>query len=598
MRQADYRSKQQIVNRIKSRTIQKYNITFLPREQVSDFVLSAYNALLFYAQVLNETSRLPQPDYSGEVIAKKSWNRTFTLPSGPVYLDSSGERLWDICVRGLQKSSWDFEPVMRFSTQRRRLIDHRENTIEWPEDYSWPPPSSPKTLLSNKEALVWSNQLPVTTAVVLLCVALLVLGMVVSTVWFREKHGLPRGDRWWKIHRHEIATKDGSDGLCAFIHSEAEETVESGWGQQCFYKDKLVSLRRISTTEDFPPSRSALRLLWQIQSLDCTNLTKLYGLCLGHDELFFVYENCEKGNLMKLLQTSACHNPEIKLTLTNDLIEGLYCIHNSILLRHGFLSPYVCKINKRFTLKITDYGIYDIGHTVGSQWEDKDRQREVNIDAYVAPEFKTFPYTTYNLIILAENGSAKADMYSFGGILAVLFDECQRLGVPYDLADPCWFVQRLIPACQELVPSRRPSIARIREKFQEFIGPDKHDFLDKILQRLERFVNELEQTIARKTADVCYQKNIQERLLSAMLPPFVPNCREHALGFEPVPFDDLTVLSCIFLTGVNVQKEASPSSLFDDLYDMEVMMDRVMDSHDITVIETHSSCLLVRRNTG
>ncbi|GAV05232.1 hypothetical protein RvY_15398-2 [Ramazzottius varieornatus] len=267
MRQADYRSKQQIVNRIKSRTIQKYNITFLPREQVSDFVLSAYNALLFYAQVLNETSRLPQPDYSGEVIAKKSWNRTFTLPSGPVYLDSSGERLWDICVRGLQKSSWDFEPVMRFSTQRRRLIDHRENTIEWPEDYSWPPPSSPKTLLSNKEALVWSNQLPVTTAVVLLCVALLVLGMVVSTVWFREKHGLPRGDRWWKIHRHEIATKDGSDGLCAFIHSEAEETVESGWGQQCFYKDKLVSLRRISTTEDFPPSRSALRLLWQVPAV-------------------------------------------------------------------------------------------------------------------------------------------------------------------------------------------------------------------------------------------------------------------------------------------------------------------------------------------
>lgn len=104
------------------------------------------------------------------------------------------------------------------------------------------------------------------------------------------------------------------------------------------------------------------------------------------------------------------------------LLQAVYVIHVSPLIRHGHLRPSVCMVDKRLTLKVSKIGFYDIlassnTNRPGNFGENLSDQQKESLLHWTAPELRTVLYDSGSVGAVVKAGTKYADIYSLSAIV-------------------------------------------------------------------------------------------------------------------------------------------------------------------------------------
>ncbi|WAR31520.1 ANPRA-like protein [Mya arenaria] len=95
-----------------------------------------------------------------------------------------------------------------------------------------------------------------------------------------------------------------------------------------------------------------------MRDITCQNLTRLIGLCPDNNNVCILMEHCSRGSLQDILHNESIQlDWDFKLSLLNDIVEGMHYLHSSSIGVHGRLTSSRCVIDSRFVLKITGFGL-------------------------------------------------------------------------------------------------------------------------------------------------------------------------------------------------------------------------------------------------
>ncbi|OQV11627.1 putative Atrial natriuretic peptide receptor 1 [Hypsibius exemplaris] len=121
---------------LRTRSERNYNVSFPPSSSgPSEFVITAYSAVLALAQVLNESLNDEGIFESGNEIARRFLSRTFYDPVvGDLYVDSAGERQRPMCLMDFDFTVREFQEVLSYTRGKSKDDDIgsvNNRTIDW-----------------------------------------------------------------------------------------------------------------------------------------------------------------------------------------------------------------------------------------------------------------------------------------------------------------------------------------------------------------------------------------------------------------------------------------------------------------------------------
>uniref|UniRef100_A0A3B3XKA9 guanylate cyclase n=1 Tax=Poecilia mexicana TaxID=48701 RepID=A0A3B3XKA9_9TELE len=243
------------------------------------------------------------------------------------------------------------------------------------------------------------------------------------------------------------------------------------------------------------------------------HLTRFIGACIDPPNICIVIEYCPRGSLQvpsPWTGSSSCAPPGLQVgqTLSTHLRpQGMVFLHNSVIVSHGKLKSSNCVVDKRFVLKITDYGLTSFRSDPDCLW--------------VAPELLRMESPPLQ-------GTQKGDVYSFGIILQ---EVALRRGAFYlegALLSPKGKPQRspspneskpelgqLMQRCWAEEPTERPDFNHIRLLLRKH---GTNNILDNLLSRMEQYANNLEELVEERTQAYHEEKRKAEALLYQILP--------------------------------------------------------------------------------
>ncbi|KAH3838474.1 hypothetical protein DPMN_111884 [Dreissena polymorpha] len=74
----------------------------------------------------------------------------------------------------------------------------------------------------------------------------------------------------------------------------------------------------------------------QMRDITCPNLTRLIGVCPDTNNVCILTEYCSRGNLQDILQNESIQlDWDFKLSLINDIVEGMHYLHATSMGVHG-----------------------------------------------------------------------------------------------------------------------------------------------------------------------------------------------------------------------------------------------------------------------
>ena len=144
-------------------------------------------------------------------------------------------------------------------------------------------------------------------------------------------------------------------------------------------------------------------------------------------------------------------------------------VHQSLIRRHGYLSPFTCLIDQRFTLKIAEFGLYDLIKDVATPEMSNKLSANAtityaNVAQWIAPELHADYKTSQmkNIRSLAATAGPEADVFSIGGLIDIVMEENLALE---DTEQPPRYslsgIRTIVEACQNSQTWRRPLVEEV-----------------------------------------------------------------------------------------------------------------------------------------
>ncbi|OQV25707.1 putative Atrial natriuretic peptide receptor 1 [Hypsibius exemplaris] len=181
---------------VTTRSATTYNYSYGPGEMISSPVIASYETIIVLAKVLNESlSERGGNDLlqDGRKLARRFFNRTFTLPTGSVYINENGDRFPDLAVRHLHPETGYFETVLTYGAATLVVSTVDGTTIQWITGQ--PPSGQPGECgFDGKSCSSWGSSLDI--------LALLAGGLfiLIAAVTLRRFLTKPHSqDRWWLL---------------------------------------------------------------------------------------------------------------------------------------------------------------------------------------------------------------------------------------------------------------------------------------------------------------------------------------------------------------------------------------------------------------
>ena len=262
-----------------------------------------------------------------------------------------------------------------------------------------------------------------------------------------------------KVLEEEIKLEDLTFPEHAFLGCGAFGEVKKAYWRKCLVAVKFLKKALENQEDQVIPFIEEFNLL---KNLRHPNILLYIGGCISGPEYFIVTEYCENGNLFELLHgpRPIVLNVKEKLHLALEIARGVNYLHSfNPPILHRDLKSLNILLNKNFQIKIADFG-----------WA---RLRNIHMTRlrgtfqWMAPE-----------VILKDNYTEKADVYSFGIILwefwsveppykdivakdvanNVKKDRTYRPKIPSDMPEE---ISELMQRCWDYDPAKRPTYLEI-----------------------------------------------------------------------------------------------------------------------------------------
>ncbi|XP_052249817.1 atrial natriuretic peptide receptor 1-like [Dreissena polymorpha] len=516
-----------------------------------------------------------------------------------------------------------FKVVAQFEGWKNQFELIPEVPIHWPVRGSRPP---------NRPACGFRGELCVTfslssSAVVAISLSsvIVVLAIVGIFIFRRIKAEADIQSNWWRVRSEDIhvtmrtssvmssnrrfQNDDGSTSIMTQPH--VSQTVG-------VYKGTVVHVRKLMV-KTIPIDRALLLEIKQMREITCPNLTHFFGICPETDKMCVLTEYCARGNLQDILQNDAMKlDWDFKLSLIQDIVEGMTYLHASSIGVHGQLTGSRCMIDGRFVLKITGFGLNCLNEAeirnarLGSGWRGK----------YIfSPELLWMAPEHLRLYPASRQRSQAGDVYSFA---VILYEMCTR-AEPF--TEESWYtsvsdtvemikncgikpcrpilnehehipeVVQLAYQCWEELPSDRPTFQNVR-KFLKKIRMTRNNgestnVLDVLLQRMEQYANNLEGMVEEKTQAFLEEKKRSEELLYKVLPRSVADQLRMGHSVNPEAFECVTIYFSDIVGFTTISADSTPFQVVDLLNDLYTCFDAIIDNYDVYKVETIGDAYMV-----
>ncbi|XP_071097815.1 atrial natriuretic peptide receptor 1-like [Haliotis cracherodii] len=566
---------------IVERALRDYNLDF-GKAEPTVLLTGFYDAIMIYADVINETLAQGGDPTDGSDVTRRVWNRTFNGIGGRVSINDNGDKYTDFNLFGMQDTTNGiFEVIGEYDGKTKMFSFRPGMSIKWVG--SGPPPDVPEC--GFREDRKWKIQSQ-------------------RDLW------------WWKIELDELQIKERKLGSSVFsVMSQMSATARTDpsthdeiSGDIAVYKGIPVQLKHLHFKDALQMNKEFLHEFKMIRDVNHANLARLYGACLDAPRKVLVAEFCPKGTLQDLLG-----NPQIKLdaqfkfSLTIDIVQGMCFLHDSQLHHHGRLKSSCCLIDNRFTVKLADFGLPTLYNNIAV---DRTSQEYINECLWTAPELLRSDVAM---------ATKEADMYSFGIVLQEIitrespfFKETLDVTVSEILVKvikgsnppmrPCCEVphrlselHELMKSCWSEEPAHRPSFITIRKDLKKILARfgESGNLLDTLLRRMELYANNLEKLVEEKTLELREEKKKSEELLYQILPRSVAEKLKRGLRVEPEEFECVTIYFSDICGFTTISARSTPMQVVDLLNDLYLCFDAVIDAYDVYKVETIGDAYMV-----
>ncbi|KAL5019877.1 hypothetical protein ScPMuIL_002769 [Solemya velum] len=575
---------------------------------VGENVVQYYNSFLLLGHALNKTLFEGKDPFDGIEVVKNMWNLSFQGLSTMTAIDEEENRdadygLFDFNSQGQPHIVAEYHGVTKQFTSAA--------PIHWPGNRG-PPPNTPYCGYLGDAPHCQTYEFPgLWIAAIVFSLTLVIICLVGVLIYRKMKLEAELQNHWWKIEWNDVMLQSASRSmsrsrLLIFTYSQFFDTKSKRsqvFAKIAIYKGVTVAVRKLHIHQ-LNIGRQTLMELKQMRDVNCPNLTKFYGICNEEPRICVLVEYCSRGSLEDILQNDSIQlDKSFKVSLLNDIVEGMTYIHGGPLVCHGRLNSSNCVIDSRFVLKITDYGLRSIRSEVAvDQGQNKERYL-----LWIAPE---------NLHTLALSSSTQhGDVYSF----AIVFFEILTRSSPYEewddkkelLAkirkggnpphrpklDPSTVdseIMDLLRECWSDDPLLRPSFRQIRQRLKSASWSAPHgNFFDTLLHRMEQYANNLEGLVEERTEAFLEEKRKSEELLYHILPRSVADQLKNGNTVHPEAYDSVTIYFSDIVGFTNLASSSTPMEVVDLLNDLYTCFDDIIDHHNVYKVETIGDAYMV-----
>ncbi|GAV08405.1 hypothetical protein RvY_18098 [Ramazzottius varieornatus] len=320
-----------------------------------------------------------------------------------------------------------------------------------------------------------------------------------------------------------------------------------------------------------------------------------------------------------------------RLSFINDLLRAIsYLQSNTVLQCHGRLTSKCCYIDKRFVLKVGDYGLPSFYNTVTAI-----ERREPADMLWSAPEILRSRNTN--------KASAEGDIFAF----AIILSEVITRESPYykSNASPEEIVRRVersehppfrptiddpfvnqeilfvMQSCWADSPANRLKIPQVRNCLRLLSksngNENKSNIIDTLLERIEQHAQSLEDSVEEKTLALVEEKKKTDQLLYSILPKYsavyswpseyrstdcmyiADVCRSIAEQLKrgenvfPESYEGVTIYFGDIVDFTRLSSSSTPMEIVNLMNDLYYQFDQIIAGFDAYKVETVGDCYVI-----
>ncbi|GAV02882.1 hypothetical protein RvY_13389-2 [Ramazzottius varieornatus] len=259
--------------------------------------------------------------------------------------------------------------------------------------------------------------------------------------------------------------------------------------------------------------------------------------------VYVIAEHCSKGCLQDILEKIEFKMDwSFKFAFMKDIAEGLFHLHASPIVSHGYLTSYNCSIDGRFVVRISDCGLAKLRNPT-------ERQPFAEVAENQSIDLGYLQWRTPELLrtTMSANGTQRADIYSFSILMqqiilrsspfcqANVHDQRTRQETKELLSEVAKGIvpptrppvsrsacspelYQLMEDCWSEAPLERPSAAKVRTTLKKISGRSSDNVIDLLLLRMESYSKELESQVTEKAQLLQDEKRLVEGLMKQLMP--------------------------------------------------------------------------------
>ncbi|XP_057309725.1 atrial natriuretic peptide receptor 1-like isoform X2 [Hydractinia symbiolongicarpus] len=377
------------------------------------------------------------------------------------------------------------------------------------------------------------------------------------------------------------------------------------------YKGRKIHLK---TMYNFGSSvkRDFLIKLRRMKDINHMNVDAFVGVIRQSEDLHFVWSYCSKGCLQEVLQNEIELDWMFRVSFADDISKGLGAIHKSSVELHGNLSSLTCVIDNRWVCKLTDFGMFHFKQELDANY---------NYLPYGMTKAKEQFWWAPEVLRDKKNRVRESDIYSFGMVLYEIFMKQRPF---FDVIDngskhpqdlireiaiiPSFHLRPsllnnentpeiiidLIKQCWSENIHSRPSLKEITKIIQSLNEENYSESLvDHMLQMMEKYTENLEETVALRTKQLEEEKMKTESLLYKMLPRSVAAKLKDGQEVVAEYFESVTIFFSDIVGFTSLCADSTPLEVVEMLNDLYSCFDQCVDAHDVYKVETIGDAYMV-----
>uniref|UniRef100_A0A7E4V748 Guanylate cyclase n=1 Tax=Panagrellus redivivus TaxID=6233 RepID=A0A7E4V748_PANRE len=377
--------------------------------------------------------------------------------------------------------------------------------------------------------------------------------------------------------------------------------------------------------------RADLMLLSQMKAAIHDNINPFLGISFNEKEdLLVLWKFCSRGTVQDIIYNkNMTLDEKFHGAFVRDITLGLEYLHLSQIGYHGSLSPWACVIDRNWSVRLTDFGIYN----ALERWEkegaisienvqgddDKSQASQRTSALYQPPEqlknreSNRSRRMDQKWVAQSQARRQAADIYAFGMVMyeilyrSLPYPEGTDIGALVDsVVDGSRHVRpqiqdrskvhpdifALLMDCWSENPEVRPSIRRVRLN-TEMALKTKGSLVDQMMRVMEVYANNLEKLVQERTG-MLEEANLKaERLLNQLLPKYIANELKLGRPVAPKLFSSATVLFSDIVGFTRLCADSSPLEVVNMLNGIYTGFDERIAKHGAYKVETIGDAYMV-----